>query len=59
MASSINPRILKTIREKTADEAVEKCLEELLFIESGNPAWFKDEYKKTIEKHAENWSAKK
>ena len=60
MTDRINERILDTLREKTQkDELIGKFLEELLFVESENPGWFKELYRQKIEKYAEKWSGEK
>lgn len=48
---SINPKIIRSINElEKTNQAVKSFLLELLTYEIGNSGWYKDYYKKSIEK---------
>ena len=56
MTNGINDQVLKIIREKTGDDKViRKFLEELVMIESTNPAFFREQYLKGIKNYTKKW----
>jgi hypothetical protein len=57
----INEQILDGIRENcTDDRVIEEFLTELIYEEAEHPGqwWWKDTYKKIIEKYSPNWEEK-
>lgn len=59
MSGSINERIIKLINDKSAEDSeINKFLIDLLLMEASHAGswWYKDYYKKSIQKYAEDWS---
>lgn len=59
-SSKINPAILDRIQEQSeGDKAIEQFLIDLIYEEADHPGqwWWKETYKKQIEKHSSDWEA--